>query len=354
MALDQGASHTLTGQGQTAIESPAALRLAVAAAPSWAGEDFGTPPRFHDLGRLNLGNVDGWLPAVELLHEHQLMYPLPAGLTLLAWTLAPGVDVTAVELLGAVDGGGGDPGQLEALQAQLAAVQTQLDLANVTIADQAETIIELQSTGGGPTGPIVSNIAVTHGASTFTVTWDTDVPADGQLEYGGTAAYGQLSAYSATLETSHSVTVTGLQPQTQYHVRPRSSAPYTGLGADQVLTTDADPTLLYSGSLVAPAPGTNSVYTTDAAIPVGDWPIEIAVHNDAAAGGGTLTGGAVQCTGNGLHIAGSFVTEVLPGATWSSGTLDYSIASCDSPLMVTCNADGVHAIPWTVTVRRAA
>lgn len=361
MAYTPGTVHNVSGTGEIAVSAPVGLRWGITAHPAYLAAQPGTPLEWRNLGRFSVGNDDGDLPAVELRHLEQLEYPLPDSLTRLSYTLANGVSASVTELVGSFDSGGGDPAEVAALQAQvadlqadLADAQAEVAAASATIIEQQATIEQLQGQTGAPAGPLVSNIAVTHTATTLTVTWDTDIPADSQLEYGGSAAYGQLSAYAAALVSAHSVTVTGLQPQTTYHARPRSSAPYTGLGADQVLTTDADPTLLYSGSLVAPAPGSNSVYTTDGPIDVADWPIVIAVHNDAAAGGGTLTGGTSQCTGNGVHIAGSFITEIAPGATWDTGPLDYSIASCDSPLMVTCNADGVHAIPWTVTIRRAS
>jgi hypothetical protein len=49
-----------------------------------------------------------------------------------------------------------------------------------------------------------------------TITWTTDVPADSQVQYGRTQAYGSSTALDRTLVTNHSVTITGLARKTQY------------------------------------------------------------------------------------------------------------------------------------------
>ena len=50
----------------------------------------------------------------------------------------------------------------------------------------------------------------------MTITWTTDVPADSQVQYGPTTAYGSSTAVDRTLVTSHSVTITGLARKAQY------------------------------------------------------------------------------------------------------------------------------------------
>ena len=58
--------------------------------------------------------------------------------------------------------------------------------------------------------------------ASFTVTWTTDEPSDGRVEYGLTTAYGSVVS-NATLATSHSFTVTGLAAGTTYHFRVGST-----------------------------------------------------------------------------------------------------------------------------------
>ena len=76
---------------------------------------------------------------------------------------------------------------------------------------------------GDSTPPVITNIA-TSGLTTSsaTITWDTDEPADSQIEYGLDTNYGQL-VFDPTLTTSHSLTITGLNPGTTYHFRVLSA-----------------------------------------------------------------------------------------------------------------------------------
>jgi Purple acid Phosphatase, N-terminal domain len=81
----------------------------------------------------------------------------------------------------------------------------------------------------------VTASSTTTGAAT--VTWNTAVPSDSQVEYGPTAAYGNISALAPARITSHSVALSGLTAGTTYHFRVRSS---DGSG---VLVTGGDNTL---------------------------------------------------------------------------------------------------------------
>jgi hypothetical protein len=64
----------------------------------------------------------------------------------------------------------------------------------------------------------VSNIMVTNiTTSSATVTWDSDSATSSLVYYGASSNYGSTSSYNTTLETSHSVTLTGLNPATAYH-----------------------------------------------------------------------------------------------------------------------------------------
>jgi Big-like domain-containing protein/purple acid phosphatase-like protein/fibronectin type III domain protein len=73
-------------------------------------------------------------------------------------------------------------------------------------------------------GPAIANVAMGPGltASSARVTWTTDVPADAQVEYGPTTAYGQASPVNLVPDTRHEVQLTGLAPGAVYHYRVRS------------------------------------------------------------------------------------------------------------------------------------
>ncbi len=92
------------------------------------------------------------------------------------------------------------------------------------------------------TGPTISDVAVNDiGTESATVTWTTDEIATGQAEYGTTDAYGQQSALTDTLDTLHSITISGLAAHTTYHIRVHSKDDSGNMAqsSDIAFTTDA-------------------------------------------------------------------------------------------------------------------
>lgn len=65
-------------------------------------------------------------------------------------------------------------------------------------------------------GPVISQVISRPGPGRVTITWTTDVPADSQVQYGVTTAYGSPTSLDRTLVTSHSVTIVNLGRRTQY------------------------------------------------------------------------------------------------------------------------------------------
>jgi peptidoglycan hydrolase-like protein with peptidoglycan-binding domain len=94
-----------------------------------------------------------------------------------------------------------------------------------------------------PVAPVISALAAAFGTPATTslvITWTTDVPATTQLEYGTTASYGSLSTLDATLSTSHTVTLTGLTPNTTYYYRARSKDSVDTLAISTGQQTETD------------------------------------------------------------------------------------------------------------------
>jgi glucose/arabinose dehydrogenase len=65
-------------------------------------------------------------------------------------------------------------------------------------------------------GPVITQVTARPGPGRVTITWTTDVPADSQVQYGPTPAYGSATAVDRTLVTAHSVTITGLSRKADY------------------------------------------------------------------------------------------------------------------------------------------
>lgn len=92
------------------------------------------------------------------------------------------------------------------------------------------------------TGPGLSQITAGDlRADRVAISWGTDEPATTQVEYGTTAAYGNLTTLNATLMNSHSEILSALQSETVYHYRVRSAdaAGNLSVSDDRTFTTAA-------------------------------------------------------------------------------------------------------------------
>ncbi len=96
--------------------------------------------------------------------------------------------------------------------------------------------------------PIISNINVGQITGTSAkISWDTNEPATGQLNYGLTSSYGLGSVTSSTLDLSKSVVVTGLTSETDYHfqITVADAADNTTVSLDQTFqTADVTPPII--------------------------------------------------------------------------------------------------------------
>ncbi|MFL5755227.1 MAG: hypothetical protein ACJ77N_02925 [Chloroflexota bacterium] len=95
------------------------------------------------------------------------------------------------------------------------------------------------------TGPTTSGIT----ATTATITWTLNAPATGQVEYGATTSYGQLSAPESSFNyTTHIQSLSNLSAGSLYHYRVKST---DQLGRS---VTSADATFTTSSATPSPTP----------------------------------------------------------------------------------------------------
>lgn len=112
-------------------------------------------------------------------------------------------------------------------------------------------------------------------SSAFTVAWTTNEPADTQVEYGTSAAFGTSTALAPAAVTSHSQTVSGLAPNAQYFYRARSrdAAGNLATGEVQTVTTlpapDGGSVSLNGTTAFLQAPHASELNVT------GDWTAEL-------------------------------------------------------------------------------
>jgi hypothetical protein len=78
------------------------------------------------------------------------------------------------------------------------------------------------NSGSSSSPPQISAVNAAASLNGASITWMTDKPADQQVDYGTTTAYGSSSALGTSLSTSHSITLTGLSSATTYNYRVKS------------------------------------------------------------------------------------------------------------------------------------
>jgi hypothetical protein len=83
------------------------------------------------------------------------------------------------------------------------------------------TVLPTGGSGSGADPVITAGPTATTTTTTATITWTTDIPSDSEVEYGYTSSYGSI-ATDSEMVTSHSVTLVGLTPGTDYHYRVSS------------------------------------------------------------------------------------------------------------------------------------
>jgi hypothetical protein len=94
-------------------------------------------------------------------------------------------------------------------------------------------------------GIIISDVAAGPVAyDSATVTWVTNRPSTSQVEYGETTDYKSITFLGVALDIHHRVILEGLNPETTYHFRVKSTAPDApseAVSEDSTFTTTARP-----------------------------------------------------------------------------------------------------------------
>ncbi len=73
------------------------------------------------------------------------------------------------------------------------------------------------------TPPVISGVGISGIMEIrATIKWETDELATSQVEYGRSDAYGSIAVLYKQMNTSHSVSLSGLEPNTTYHFRVKS------------------------------------------------------------------------------------------------------------------------------------
>ncbi len=102
------------------------------------------------------------------------------------------------------------------------------------------------SRGAISNAPLISNLQpVNVSSSSAVISWTTDQPASGQVQYGTTTAYAGATTLNPALATGHAQQLSGLAAGTLYHYRVLSA------NAAGDLTVSADATFVTAGATSA-------------------------------------------------------------------------------------------------------
>ncbi|MGB7680210.1 MAG: Ig-like domain-containing protein [Candidatus Acidiferrales bacterium] len=150
--------------------------------------------------------------------------------------------------------------------------------------------------------PVVGAVS----ATSVTIAWTTNMASTSQVVYGLTTAYGLTTPLVATMVTSHSVTITGLTPNTLYYYMAQSRETESGSvisATGTFTTTTLSSSAAPSVSIMSPANGAtvNGTITISASA--------------AASGGATIA--SVQFQMDGANV-GSPVTASPYNYSWNT------------------------------------
>jgi len=187
-------------------------------------------------------------------------------------------------------------------------------ITGIIASDPAGNAVSADGSGGsvmasassGSTSPIISGVeASSITGSGALITWTTNKPADTQVEYGISAAYGSSTAPVSSLVTSHSVSLSGLQSSTLYHfhVKSRDGDGNVATSGDFTFSTTGSSSISFTqitlsnvGNSTVTINWTTSKATTGA-IQYGSSNLSESVHDSQlAAGHATVLSGLTPST----------------------------------------------------------
>ena len=208
-----------------------------------------------------------------------------------------------------------------------------------------------------PLQPVISNINVTDiTESSARISWTTDQPTQGHVEYGTTTSYG--TAVSDLLETTtHSITLTNLAPSTTYHFRivAASDNGTTTYSPDQTFKTNGAIFITISSPANGASISGNSVMVTGsinnaANVETGVTVNGIAVslnNNQFAVNNVPLAEGANTITVTATDVNGTTATKsITVNATIPENFITLSVypESGTAPMEVSLRIDGSFSI----------
>ena len=203
-------------------------------------------------------------------------------------------------------------------------------------AQTASTLDASFTTLPPPALQLLSVQAGTITATSATITWTSSNAADGRVDYGLTATYGSYVT-NASQVSSHSMTLTGLTPNTAYHFKVTS----VDVFAQSASSADAPFTTLPPPALQLTVVQAGSITTTSAVI---SWTSSNAadsrVDYGLTATYGTFVSNASQVSSHSMTLTGltanttyHFKVTSVDGFAQSASSADASFATLSLPAL---------------------
>ncbi|MGH2490321.1 MAG: LamG-like jellyroll fold domain-containing protein [Candidatus Limnocylindria bacterium] len=167
-----------------------------------------------------------------------------------------------------------------------------------------------------------------------TITWTTDEPADTQVDYGTTSAYGSSTTLDGTLVVTHSSSIGGLAAAQTYHyrVRSRDAAGNLATSPDLTFTTTSTPpasSLDLSGTAAyAVAPHATELNVT------GDWTVETWFKDETPGGYNHPTTYLVMKGDTNNNSEAPFLVGIQWGGLFAGGRTAWANSTLSAPLTV--------------------
>ena len=181
------------------------------------------------------------------------------------------------------------------------------------------------------TPPVISNVATSEITNTSaTVTWTTDEVSDSVVNYGTDTTLGTMESDS-TLVTTHSITLTGLTPETTYNYEVKSTD-----SSGNTATDDNNSVYYTFATIKSPTPPAgNKMHITDISMD----------YDTKSAGPNVFTWALATVTV--VNSSGSPVSGAQVTGTWSNLTLDSDTATTGTDGKVTLRSDSVKMASGT-------
>ena len=166
------------------------------------------------------------------------------------------------------------------------------ELVSVNAMNQAATSSDMTfTTNAIAVNPLsVSSVMATPGTSTASVSWATNLPANSQVSYGLTSAYGSMTTLDATLVASHTEMLTGLAPAATYHFQVKSvdAASDVAMSSDMTFMTNALPVSPAISDISASAASTTATVAWTTNVPA-NGQVFYSTSSPITFGGGALS-----------------------------------------------------------------